>query len=326
LYFTEPNGFRRVIDGAIAVYDNSSSAAVDAEDAKEINNWDENIAINREGKHLAIESRPVIAKNDDLPIFMNNMKQQAYEFEFTPAVFTNTNLKAELIDNYLGTRTLLSVVNPTVVSFTVNADAASKATDRFKVVFGAFGGVQGVDAITIKASQLNNGVQVDWTAKTETDMVKYEVEKSTYGTSFTKASTTTALGNSTAPVNYNWFDTNPNMGSNFYRVKGTDKAGNVRYSDAVRVLFGKGEPAIVVYPNPLQGNTFKIDMYNLAKGMYVLNLYSNTGQLVYSEQLQHDGSQATKTINLKGDIGKGMYQLQLNNSAGFKTTKTIIKN
>ena|GEM_PF-951585 len=325
MYYTETNGYRQVADGTLAIY-GDYKAAVDNHDAFEINNWDENIAIARDGKHLAIESRPVIAKSDDLPIFMNNMKQRDYEFQFDPLAFTNTNLKAELVDNYLGTRTLLSVTAPTTVAFTITADAASKATDRFKVVFGAFGSAQGVDAITIKASQQNGGVQVDWTSKTETDMLRYEVEKSTYGTTFAKTNSTTALGNSTSPVNYNWFDVKPNMGTNFYRVKGIDKAGNVRYSDIVRVLFGKGEPHIVVYPSPMEGNTFKVDMYNLAKGNFQLNLYNAMGQKVYTEQWQHDGSQATKIIQIKGEIGKGAYQLQLSGDNGFKTSQIIIKN
>jgi hypothetical protein len=241
-------------------------------------------------------------------------------------MFTNTNLKAELIDNFMGTRTLLSVTSPTAVSFTITDDPASKATDRFKVVFGAFGNPQGVDVITVNAVQQNNSVQVSWTAKTETDMVKYEIEKSTFGTVFAPVNNKMALGNSSLPVNYNWVDASPNMGSNFYRIKGIDKAGNVRYSNVVRVLFGKGEPAIVVYPNPMQGTSFKIDMYNLVKGTYVLKLYDNTGQLVYTEPLKHDGSQATKTINLNADIGKGAYQLQLNGGNGFKTTQKMIKN
>ncbi len=331
LYFTEANGFRRIADRVTAVYDNTYSVAVDSRDAKEISNWDENIAISRDGKRLAIESRPVITKSDDLPIFMNNMKKQKYEFEFTPLVFSNTNLKAELVDHFLGTRTPLSITAPTVVSFTVTADAASSATDRFKVVFGAFGSPTGVDAITIKASQAagsgvqNNGVQVDWASKTETDMASYEVERSTYGTSFTKVNTTAALGNSTTPVSYNWFDAKPNMGSNFYRVKGIDKAGNVRYSEMVRVLFGQGEPSVVVYPNPVAGKTFTLDLYNLAAGMYALNLYNNDGGLVHTEQWQHDGSQATRSINLKGDLAKGSYQLQLSGNKGFKTSRIIFK-
>lgn len=325
LYFTEPNAFRRVVDGALVLFDNGYSTAVDDNDATEINNWDENIAIEREGKHLAIEGRPVIMEKDTIQLFMNNMKQQDYEFEFTPAVFSNPGLKAELIDNYLNTRTLLSVTSPTVVAFTVTADAASAATDRFKVVFGSFGGPLAIDALSITASPKNNGVQVDWTSKSETDMLSYEVERSVYGTGFTKVNTTVALGNSQVPVNYTWFDPNPAAGSNFYRVKATDKAGNTRYSDIVKVIFGKGEPGIVVYPNPVEGKTFKMDMNNMAKGTYQLKLYSNTGQLVYSSQIQHDGNPATRNIDLKMEIAQGAYQLQLSNDTGFKTTQLIIK-
>ena len=62
------------------------------------------------------------------------------------------------------------------------------------------------------------------------------------------------------------------------------------------------------------------------KGTYVLNLYSNDGRLVYTQQLQHDGSQATRTITLNSDIAKGAYQLQLMGDNGFKTSKILIKN
>jgi len=157
-------------------------------------------------------------------------------------------------------------------------------------------------------------------------MASYEVERSTYGTNFEKVNTTTALGNSTTAVNYNWFDANPTMGTNFYRVKAIDKAGNIKYSNIVKVNFGKGEPGIVVYPNPMKGKTFSIDLNNLAKGSYLLNLYNNMGQLLYTEQWLHDGNQATRVIDLKTDMAKGLYQLQLSNDNGFKTTQRIIKN
>jgi hypothetical protein len=52
--------------------------AVDGDDAIETSNWDENIAINRNGIHLAIEARPVIVSTDTLPLFMSNMKQMNY--------------------------------------------------------------------------------------------------------------------------------------------------------------------------------------------------------------------------------------------------------
>jgi hypothetical protein len=157
-------------------------------------------------------------------------------------------------------------------------------------------------------------------------MVNYEIEKSVNGTIYTTVGSIAALGNSTTPVSYNWFDTNPNKGTNYYRIKGIDLAGHLHYSSRARVLFGKGAPAIVLYPNPIHTNNFKVDMYNLVKGIYVLKLYNNMGQLVYTQQLQHDGSQATKIIYLNKDIDKGAYQLQLSGGNGFKTTQSIIKN
>ena len=136
LYFTDGTGFRQVADGVTAVFAKNYSAAIDDNDAYDINNWDENIAIARNGKHLAIEARPAISSKDTLPLFMNNMKQMNYEFQFEGVNFNTPGLNAFLIDNYTGTRTLLSVSGTTVVPFTVSEIPASAVSDRFSIVFG----------------------------------------------------------------------------------------------------------------------------------------------------------------------------------------------
>ncbi len=330
LYFTEPNGYRRAADGVIAIYDNSYSPGIDADDALEINNWDENIALARESKRLAIESRPVILTKDTLYLFMNNMKQQVYEFEFKPSLFTNGALKAELIDNFTGTRALLSVLTNTVVPFTVTANPASSASDRFKVVFGP-SVVLAVDLITTKAYKKNQGVQVDWTARTESDMDHYEVERSATGSNFDRKTIVAALGNSNGAVNYSWFDANPERGNNFYRVKGVDKTGNVRYSTIVKVTVGENEPGIIIYPNPVTGNSFTIELNNLIKGVYRVSLINNLGQQVLRTNIQHEGGSVTKTITMTQTVKKGTYQLVLRTENGsgnnpINLTQQLIKN
>ena len=324
LYFTEPNAYRRVIDGAIVLFDNAYSAAVDNDDAKEINNWDENIAIDRGGKHLSIEGRPVIISKDTIPLFINNMKQQAYEFEFTPAVFSNPNLKAELIDNFLNTRTLLSVAVPTVVSFTVTADAASKATDRFKVVFGSFSGPLAIDVLTIQASQKNNEVQVDWQSKTETDMDRYEVEKSTDGVQFSRQNTTAAVGNSPMPVKYSWVDTNPQTGNNYYRIKAFDRTGLTKYSAIVNVSIGKGMHDITIYPNPVINSMVSLQFTGMDKGLYRLRLMNTIGQVVFTKAIPHSGSSATQSVALGAGFAKGNYYLEITKPDNSKMTKTLV--
>jgi hypothetical protein len=325
LYFTEPNGYRRIADGVIAIYDNSYSTGLDGNDALEINNWDENIAISRLGKHLAIESRPVIQTTDTIPLFMNNMKQQGYEFEFTPSTFTNTGLKAELIDNFLGTRSLLSVTTTTVVPFTITTDPASSATDRFMVVFGPFAPLA-IDQLSINAYQKNAGALVEWTAKTETDMDHYEVERSFDGTQFSKQTTVAAIGNSNVAVNYNWFDASPQTGYNFYRIKAVDKSGQTKYTSVVKVLIGKSDASVSVYPNPLNGKTIGLQLWNMDKGTYTVSLYNSMGQKVFSTPVQHSGGSATKTIELGNALPGGVYQLSVTGENNLKLTSRIIKN
>ena len=177
LYFTQPDGYRRVADGVIALFDDRYSAGIDGDDASEINNWDENIAIEKNGKHLAIESRPVIFKTDSLLLFMNNMKKQDYEFEFTPSVFTHPGLKAELVDNFTGKHTILSLTAPTVVAFTVTANPASSASNRFKVMFNAVEAPANTDkGITIFPNPVNgNTISLQFT----------EMDKGTYTVAIT---------------------------------------------------------------------------------------------------------------------------------------------
>lgn len=330
LYVTEANGYHRVYDAVNSIYDNSFNANVDAGDAREISNWDENIAINRSGSHLSIEARPVILTRDTIPLFMSNMKQQSYDFVFTPSSFTNTALKAELIDKFLGTRTLLSVTAPTTVNFTVTADAASKASDRFMVVFGPQSALP-IDVITINAYQKDQsrgqvGVQVEWTSKTETNMDRYEVERSFDGTQFAKLSSVAAIGNSNVVVNYSWYDNNPQTGINYYRIRAFDRAGQTKYTAIVKVAIGKGTPAIVIYPNPVQGSDLSLQLVNLEKGIYNVSLSNNMGQVIMKTDIQHNGGTAVKTISLPALLTKGNYQLTLRNGNNVNLTSQVIKN
>jgi hypothetical protein len=324
LYFTEPDGYRRVADGVIALYDNTYSAGIDGDDASEINNWDENIAIEKTGKHLAIESRPVIGIRDTMRLFMNNMQQREYQFEFSPASFSNKALKAELIDNFLGTRTLLSVVDTVTVSFAVTSNPASSAPNRFLVVFGPASPYP-IDVLTISAAARSNGIQVDWMAKTEIDMDRYELERSFSGTGFNRINTTTAVGNSQVALTYNWLDPMPLLGSNYYRIKAINKSGVVKYTDMVKVSFGKANPDITVFPNPVTGQNISIQLTDIEKGTYNVSIINKLGQVVYQSQVQHAGGSAIIAVTPVTGLALGLYEIVFEKDKQ-RIRKTFIKN
>ncbi len=325
LLITESNNIKHSADGAMVMYDNSYSTAMDAFDAEEINNWKDNIAMSRNATRLAIESRPVITARDTIFLFMNKMRKTNYEFEFTPSLFTNTALSAELIDNYLNTRTTLSVINTVNVVFTINNDSASFATNRFMVVFGANSPVP-IDVITIRAQAENAGIQVNWISKTETDKDRYELERSANGTQFNNLKNITAIGNSNVPVNYGWFDAAPISGNNFYRIKAFDKNGSFKYSAIVKVNMDKLQPEFTILSNPIVNNELAMMLRNMEPGKYNLMLYNNLGQQVFSSSLQHQGGAATKRVSLNNAVANGIYQLVLSSDNGIQINKRIVKN
>jgi hypothetical protein len=142
-------------------------------------------------------------------------------------------------------------------------------------------------------------------------MDKYEVEKSLTGNSFSRVGTVTSSGNHSNSITYSWYDTDPRVGANFYRVKMYDKNGAASYTRVVKVIISNGPPSITVYPNPVIGSTINLQLNNIAKGTYTVTLTNKLGQVVYSDKINHEGGSASRSIQLDKKLAQGSYQLQL---------------
>ncbi len=322
LFFNSADHGRRIADGVTALYDNSYNAALDGNDAIEFPNFDENIAIARTGTNLSIEERPIITSAQTMPLYISNMKQQAYEWEFNPTNFA-PNMVAQLVDKFTGVNTYLNINAATVVPFTVTADAASSATDRFYIQFSPSVALP-VTISSVKAYQKNTGVQVEWIIQQESNMDRYEVERSANGQSFTTAGNVASKGNSNVVVNYNYFDAVPLQGVSFYRIKSVDKNGKITYSVAVKVnISSAAKNAITISPNPVTGSSVAIQI-NLPEGNYTFVLTNKLGQQLANKTVQHAGGIATETLEPSADFAAGVYQLKVKGN-GINITEQVIK-
>ena len=81
----------------------------------------------------------------------------------------------------------------------------------------------------------------------EEDMLRYDIEKSTDGISFTRIAAQPATGAS----NYTQTDEQLYSGNNFYRIKGVERNGSITYSAVVKLNVKDGLATIAVYPNPV---------------------------------------------------------------------------
>jgi len=304
-------------DGANILFNNAFNNAVNDDDAGKFTNIDENIAVQRGSSLMSIERRNVPANPNDT-VFLKawQLTQNSYTLRIASNNFDAT-MSAYLQDSYLNSETQLNLAGTTDVHFSTTAVAASMAANRFRIVFRSNGALP-VSITGLKAFQQNAGVQVEWKTVNETNMAAYEVEKSVDGAVFSKAGKVAATGSST----YNWYDASPVNGSNYYRIKLLDKNGTFNYTQVVNVKIGGIKNTFTIVGNPVKNRVVALQMENVEKGSYTVQVFNNLGQTIASKTINHAGGSATETIAL-GNAAAGTYQLSIVGS-NVKETKTIV--
>jgi len=321
LYLFDQDGSKAITEGALITFHEQSNTAVDVEDAIKLPNIKENFSIARDGQKIAIERRNLLQPGDTIFFKMWNMKLRSYLLELA---LTNLTIPdgqiAYLEDTYLHTKTALNISDTTAVNFDITADAASSHEDRFRIVLDP-PTVVPVNFVSIKAYEHNRNVIVEWKVENEINIRKYDVEKSVDGIHFEKIGSTVAGGGNTI---YSLPDEHPVQGTNYYRIKSMDNNGYAMYSRIVKVVMGKKQPAISIYPNPVTDNVVTIQFNNKAEGVYTAKLYSASGQLVFTGQVFHSSNSSAQTLRFDAKPAAGTYQLEIQNKEGNREICSLI--
>ncbi len=123
-----------IADGNAVVFDTNFSNAIDADDADKFANGGENFGLIRDDRPLAVEARRPVQKNDTVFYNMGNLRKQAYQLRFGPKSM-QPGLKAFLVDQFLHSKTAISLNDSSSVNFSINDNPASAAAGRFYVIF-----------------------------------------------------------------------------------------------------------------------------------------------------------------------------------------------
>ena len=302
-----------VADGNAVAFNKDYQDGIDINDAVKFFNTGENFSLKRNGVILSVEARSPVKASDTIYYDMEYVKAMNYQLQFKPENMPGDALIAFLVDNYLKTKTEISLKENSAVNFTVNSDAASFATNRFMVVFEESGALP-VTFVSIKATEKDKNILVDWQVENEDNMQQYEVEKSTDGNNFEKVATIAAKNDRSE--NYQWMDENAASGYNYYRVRGVGKDNNSQYTTVAKVLMGDLKTAINVYPNPVTGEMIHLQFMNQPKGEYNTRLFNHLGQLVVAQKIEFAGGNGNADIHWNSNLSRGMYQLEVTKPDG----------
>jgi hypothetical protein len=312
-----------VSDGALSLFDRSFNTDADINDARKLSNVNENIALQRNGNILSIERMKLSGESDTIFYFTNRLQRKNYQLQFE---ITNLQLPgttaAFLEDTYLKTKTAVALQGTTEINFSVTADAATTATDRFRLVFR-----RSIKYTNVNASANGNNVAITWTVSDQLNNDSYEIERSNDGKTFKIIDTKLSSGESSLPVSYTSTDAALAAGEYYYRIKSKSKNGIIAYSDAVKVSIIKESPAMFVFPNPVTNNIIQLRLNKAEAGVYLTTLSASNGQIIHNEKINHAGGTATKNINLKQQIESGNYQLKVSRLDGkVEVIKVLVAN
>lgn len=319
--FKNINNEFALMDGVLHIFDSSYSNDVNNSDALKLFNPTENIAIKLSDKSLSIEARSVLNVNDTLHYALSQMKVGTYKFEISPEYLNTNNLAGLLVDNYLHVTLPVSLINSTSVSFDINNDVGSYASDRFYMIFKTLRTTP-VKFIDVSAREQDQNILVSWNVENEININKYVVERSINGINFIEIGFKAA----NQSLNYSFIDDKSFQNIIYYRIKSIGDAGEIMYSKIVRVSINKKiDPGFTISPNPInETREVNVSFENIPAGDYEIGLYDFSGRKVFSEKIMHQFNDNQIKIKLLKSITAGSYNMIFCGENGFKMSKKLL--
>ncbi|MFN4007178.1 MAG: T9SS type A sorting domain-containing protein [Chitinophagaceae bacterium] len=177
-----------------------------------------------------------------------------------------------------------------------------------------------VQFVRVLAS-LQNGIgMVQWQVANETNVARYEIEKSSNGTQFERIEIVAAK----QANNYQLADRKLLLGKNYYRIKAVDNDGKTTYS-SIALLEQNIVATLTVnaIPNPVHSE-LKIQATNLAAGNYSLRIIQANGSVMKEQRFSSTNALTSVTVPMVS-FATGTYTIVITNAKGENLYSTQIQ-
>jgi len=174
-----------------------------------------------------------------------------------------------------------------------------------------------VTLVNFTVRNLGNNNELRWSTAYEQNADRYLIEYSFDGSTFTVVGEITAM-NSTSGYNYTYRHAITDTRKIFYKLKMLDIDGSSRYSSVITVG-GKNTGNVTIYPTVLQNRKLELNANTPVEN---LKLYDAGGKEIYFNNLH--GGQGYFSIQLP-NLAKGMYFVNIRGDNYNKTEKIIIQ-
>jgi hypothetical protein len=156
--------------------------------------------------------------------------------------------------------------------------------------------------------------QLKWVVAQEDNVIRYELERSSNSSDYSRIATITAR-NSSSETNYSQNDNNP-LFEGYYRLKIIDADGSQSYSSVIFIRRNTVKNEFTVAGNPFRDEI--VLKYRIAKDQPLhIRVFNSTGEMVKSKTYAATAGTGIYTINGFDHLASGMYilKIELNNES-----------
>ena len=143
-----------------------------------------------------------------------------------------------------------------------------------------------VSLVDFEVKKSESGHLLNWTTASEENFDYFDIQRAGENQKFESLHFLSGQGKSEILQYYQFEDEKPLLGENYYRLAMVDLDGSLEYSKVISLLSHQKE-SVFIFPNPVKGRLF-IQLSNLRPSGETLSIFSNTGHLMWRENISGD--------------------------------------
>lgn len=165
--------------------------------------------------------------------------------------------------------------------------------------------------------QRNRIIHLNWNTYSEINNQGFDVQRLNEQNNWVTIGFVNGHGNSDQEFNYQFDDIDPNIGTNYYRLKQIDFNGHFSYSKTISVDFDKETDGLYIYPNPASDY---VQIKNPSSSNINFEIYDLAGKLLKESAVEKNSEVRLSLANLDN----GTYFLRYKGLNGLTKVKRII--
>lgn len=174
-----------------------------------------------------------------------------------------------------------------------------------------------IELVTFDGEADLNKIKLNWVTALERNNDRFSIEHSIDGLNFKEIGSVKGSGDSHKLKYWSYYDLNPNIGINYYRLIQYDYDGTPTYSNIISINYDSNVTKIKATPNPFNNN-INIEILSNSEE-FKIQIFDITGKIL------DEFITESKNFTIGDGLNSGCYILKISNNSEYQSLKIIKK-